>query len=60
MTNNTIPLISISFKNTSDDLELRNWLMKHSNRSGFIKDILRKVMIEEMEREKKMKQLYKN
>lgn len=54
-----IPSIPLSFKESPEDIELREWLMTKSNRSGFIKDNMRKVMIEEKEREKKLKQLYK-
>jgi len=55
-----IPTITLSFKDTPEDIQLRDWLMTKSNRSGFIKDNLRKAMIEEKEREEKLKQLYKN
>lgn len=55
-----IPTVTLSFKETPEDIELRAWLMTKSNRSGFIKDELRKVMIEEKKREEKLKQLYKN
>lgn len=36
--------IGLSFKQTDDDKELYDWIYKHSNVSGFIKDILRKTM----------------
>lgn len=36
--------ITISFKKNSDDRELFQWILSHSNFSGFIKDILRKEM----------------
>lgn len=36
--------ITISFKNTREDEILRDWICKHSNASGFIKDTLREVM----------------
>lgn len=36
--------ITISFKKNEDDRELFNWILSHSNYSGFIKDILRKEM----------------
>lgn len=36
-------VITISFKNDEEDIELKNWIESHSNKSGFIKDILRKV-----------------
>lgn len=35
--------IGLSFKNNAEDLELYGWIMKHSNYSGFIKDILREA-----------------
>ena len=54
-----IPSIPLSFKDTGEDEELKAWLMTKSNRSGFIKDILRKTMIEEKTKEEKLKQLYK-
>lgn len=40
--------ISLSFKDTMEDKKLFDWISKHSNKSGFIKDILRK----EFEKEK--------
>ncbi len=54
-----IPSIPLSFKNSPEDKELKEWLMTKSNRSGFIKDVLRKIMIEEKTKEEKLKQLYK-
>lgn len=33
--------ISLSFKNTKEDIELYKWITEHSNMSGFIKDTLR-------------------
>ncbi|MBU3186625.1 hypothetical protein [Clostridium estertheticum] len=33
--------IGLSFKNTPEDIELYKWIISHSNKSGFIKDILR-------------------
>lgn len=33
--------IALSFKNTSEDMELYEWIISHSNMSGFIKDTLR-------------------
>lgn len=33
--------IAVSFKNTPEDIELYNWIISHSNLSGFIKDTLR-------------------
>ncbi|MGG7142500.1 hypothetical protein ACQPVP_03440 [Clostridium nigeriense] len=38
--------IGLSFKNTAEDKKLYDWIYKHSNVSGFIKDILRKEMNE--------------
>ena len=39
--------IGLSFKNTEDDKRLHEWIYKHSNVSGFIKDILRAAMLSE-------------
>lgn len=36
-----IKVIGLSFKNTPEDVELYSWIVSHSNKSGFIKDILR-------------------
>jgi hypothetical protein len=36
--------VTISFKNTTEDMELYSWITKHSNLSGFIKDTLRAEM----------------
>lgn len=36
-------IIPVSFKNTIEDIELYNWVVSHSNKSGFIKDILKRV-----------------
>lgn len=36
--------IGLSFKNTEEDRKLYEWIYKHSNVSGFIKDVLRKEM----------------
>lgn len=36
--------IGLSFKNTDEDRMLYEWIVQHSNVSGFIKDILRKEM----------------
>lgn len=36
--------IAISFKNTDEDMELKEWIESHSNKSGFAKDILRNAM----------------
>ena len=36
--------IGLSFKNTEEDRKLYEWIYKHSNVSGFIKDILREKM----------------
>lgn len=33
--------IGLSFKNTIEDVDLYNWIISHSNKSGFIKDILK-------------------
>lgn len=39
--------IGLSFKNTDEDRELYEWIIKHSNISGFVKDILRDFMNKE-------------
>lgn len=36
--------IGLSFKSTEEDKKLYEWIYKHSNVSGFIKDVLRKEM----------------
>lgn len=36
--------ITISFKNNIEDKDLNEWIIGHSNYSGFIKDLLRKEM----------------
>lgn len=46
--NEVLKPTTISYKKTKDDRELREWIHCHSNYSGFIKDILRRVMNEEM------------
>jgi hypothetical protein len=44
-----IPLIiHLSFKSTQEDIELYNWIAKHSNKSGFIKDILKQTREKEI------------
>jgi len=35
--------IALSFKDDPEEIELYNWIKKHSNFSGFIKDILKTV-----------------
>lgn len=39
--------ITISFKNKNEDMELMEWINNHSNKSGFIKDILKQYMNDE-------------
>lgn len=39
--------ITISFKNKNEDIELMEWINNHSNKSGFIKDILKQYMNDE-------------
>lgn len=39
----TVKPIAVSFKNTPEDKELYEWIISHSNMSGFVKDILREV-----------------
>lgn len=33
--------IAVSFKQNEEDKELHDWILQHSNYSGFIKDVLR-------------------
>lgn len=54
-----IPSIPLSFKDSPEDTELKEWLMKKSNRSGFIKDVLKERMQEEKVKAEKLKNLYK-
>lgn len=42
------PIIPLSFKNTPDDMKLYKWILTHSNKSGFIKDILKQTMEREL------------
>lgn len=42
--------LSLSFKDTTEDKKLFEWIGSHSNKSGFIKDILRKEMEKELKR----------
>lgn len=48
MSKNSPLIIYLSFKNTQEDIELYNWISKHSGKSNFIKDILKKAMKEEL------------
>ena len=48
MKNNAPLVIHLSFKSDFDDSLLYNFIIKHSNKSGFIKDILRQAMQEEL------------
>jgi len=48
MSKNPPLIIYLSFKNELSDLELYNWISSHSNKSGFIKDILRQAKAEEL------------
>ncbi len=36
-----MPKITISFKHNKEDLELYNEIMKHSDKSAYVKDILK-------------------
>jgi hypothetical protein len=36
-----MPKITISFKHNKEDLELYNEIMKHSDRSAYVKDIMK-------------------
>lgn len=51
MANNTIPADAISYKNTPEDMELKEWLSTKSGKSAFIKDVLKKVMKAEKQKE---------
>lgn len=42
--------LSLSFKDTAEDKKLLSWINEHSNKSGFIKDILKKEMEKELKR----------
>lgn len=46
-------IIGLSFKNNKEDIELYEWIILHSNKSGFIKDILRSVKNSENDSPKK-------
>lgn len=48
MGKNSPLIIYLSFKTNHEDLTLYNWISSHSNKSGFIKDILKQVMKEEL------------
>jgi hypothetical protein len=48
MKSNSPLIIPLSFKNTQEDIELYNWITKHSNKSGFIKDILNQFRSKEL------------
>ena len=48
MSENKPIIIYLSFKNTQLDIELYNFISKHSNKSGWIKDILRQSMKDEL------------
>lgn len=36
-----MPKITVSFKHSKEDLELYNEIMRHSDRSGYVKDIMK-------------------
>lgn len=44
-----MPRITVSFKNTPEDLELYNEIMKHSDRSAYVKDRLRGIIVRKEE-----------
>lgn len=48
MKDNKPPIIHLSFKENYEDINLYNWIISHSNKSGFIKDILKKEMAKEL------------
>lgn len=45
-------VIHVSFKENVKDLELYNWLINKSSKSGFIKDVLRAEMKKELKNNK--------
>ena len=44
-------IITISFKNTIEDIKLYSWIISKSSLSGFIKDILRREYENEKRKE---------
>jgi hypothetical protein len=48
---NTIPADAISYKNTPEDIELKEWLNTKSGKSAFVKDILKRVMKAEKQKD---------
>lgn len=40
--------IAVSFKKNEEDFELYKWILSHSGYSGFIKDLLKEAMKEEL------------
>ena len=42
-------IITISFKNTVEDIKLYSWIIQKSSLSGFIKDVLKKEYEKENE-----------
>jgi len=42
--------IALSFKDNKEDMELYEWIISHSNKSGFIKDTLRLVKESEVDK----------
>ena len=45
-------IITISFKNTVEDIKLYSWIISKSSLSGFIKDILRREYENEKRKER--------
>lgn len=39
-----MPKLVISFKNNKDELELYNEIIKHSDKSAYVKDVLRGII----------------
>lgn len=39
-----VKTLGLSFKNNDEDRKLYEWILSHSNISGFIKDVLKKEM----------------
>jgi Na+-transporting NADH:ubiquinone oxidoreductase subunit NqrA len=46
--------INLTFKNNREEQELYDWICKHSNKSGFIKDILSQYKQKEESKDKKV------
>lgn len=47
-----MPKITVSFKHSKEDLELYNEIMKHSDRSGYVKDVMKGHTAKDTEKSK--------